>query len=330
MVHLTNKEDRITYLVDLFQSIDVREKGIEYVYDLLLEKQSIEDIKEFVDTTGISLKRVYKVIQLLEKLGLIQVYNRPMIVNVKDPISSWEAIISEKIKEVRTEADKKIEDCEISFQDFTEAYQLIPDDLNVPPVEFISINPKDYNPEFYKTDVIGEISHLKIAKGDKISTPFNRAMFDLLSNPDRVKNYGYEDIQSFCTEWNDALPTNPIKVLITEEYLNEILLLFKDAHSRNLISQLEELFHFKSLEIRITKNVLTNFILKQPRELLQYSTSPNNELLGLFASKQKEICDIFNVKFDEEFVQAMNLEEYYIRNISKPLDPLTQFVITVL
>ena len=329
-MHLTNKEDRITYLVDLFQSIDIREKGIEYVYDLLLEKQSIEDIKDFVDTTGISLKRVYKVIQLLEKLGLIQVYNRPMIVNVKDPIPSWEAIISEKIKEVRSEADKKIEDCETSFQSFTNAYQLTSEDLNVPPVEFISINPRDYTPDFYKTDIIGEISHLKIAKGDKISTPFNRAMFDLLENPDRVKEYGYKDIQSFCTEWNDALPANSIKVLITEEYLNEILLPFKNVQSRNLISHLEDRIHFNSLEIRLTQNVLTNFILKQPRELLQYSTSPNNELLGLFVSKQKEICDIFNVKFDEEFVKAMNLEEYFIKKLNKTLDPLTKFIITVL
>ncbi|MHA1518868.1 MAG: hypothetical protein ACTSRK_01670 [Promethearchaeota archaeon] len=327
---MTDKEDRITYLVDLFQSIDVREKGIEYLYDLLLEKQSIEDIKEFVDTTGISLKRVYKVIQLLEKLGLIQVYNRPMIVNVKDPIPSWEAIISEKIKEVRSEADKKIEDCEISFQGFTDAYQLTPDDLNVPPVEYISINPKDYTPDFYKTDIIGEISNLKIAKGDKISTPFNRTMFELLENPDRAKNYGYEDIQGFCKEWNNSLPEDPIKILITDEYLNEILLQFKNVKSRNLISQLGDQLRFSSLEIRITKNVLTNFILKKPRELLQYSTSPGNELLGLFATKQKEICDIFNLKFDEEFVSAMNLEEFYIKNLNKPLDPLTEFIITVL
>lgn len=317
-------------MVDLFQSIDIKEKGIEEIYDLLLQEQSIEDIKEFVDNTGTSLKRVYKVIQLLEKLGLVQVYNRPMIVNIKDPIPSWEAIISEKIKEIRAEADKRVEICEETFKSFIDTYELEPNDLTVPPVEFINIASVDYSPEFVKTEIIGSSKSLKIAKGDKIATPFNRNLFSLLQNSNIETKLKYQEIQKYCIEWRDVFPPISLKVLITEEYLNDILSFLERTMNSKLLGDLENSFNFSKLEVRITNNVLTNFILKDRKELLQYSTSPNNELIGLFSSRQHEICDIFTTKFDEEFRNARKLDEFYISELNKSLDSFTQFIISQL
>ncbi|MCF2140689.1 MAG: hypothetical protein K9W44_11600 [Candidatus Lokiarchaeota archaeon] len=325
-----NTDGRIAFLVDLFHSIDIREKGIEYIYDLLLQKQSVEDIKEFIDNSELSLKRTYKVIQLLEKLGLIQVYNRPMIVNIKDPISSWEILISEKIKQIRTEADRRIENCEICFHNFVDEYKLNPESISVPPVEFININPNDYSPDFFKNEIIGKAKSFCIAKGDIIKTSFNEKLKLLIKNISVSDLESQNTFLSYCKEWKEAIPSLTLEVLITEEYLHNKLEIFKEKEISFIEDLVKSEIKFDSIKIKVTKNVLTNFLLKNNNELIQYSTSPDNALIGLFISRQHEICEIFTKKYTYEFDNAINLDSYYIKNFNRSLTIFEIFYLTLI
>ncbi|MHA1777023.1 MAG: hypothetical protein DRO88_09310 [Promethearchaeia archaeon] len=325
-----NQEERITFLVDLFHAIDIREKGIEYVYDILLQKQSVADIKEFVEISGISLKRTYKVIQLLEKLGLIQVYNRPMIVNIKNPITSWEILISEKIKEIRLEADHRIENCEISFQNFLRTYNLNPDNISVPPVEFISISATHYTPKFFNSDIVGESEVIKFVKGDIIKTPFNEKLKNILKKISEDKEGTVVMLKDYCKKWQSAIPNINIEVLLTEDYVHSINDMMKDINFRKLEDETKADINLPSINIRVSSKVITNFLLRDNRELIQYSTSPDNSLIGLFISRQSEIYDIFAEKYKHEFNHAVNLDQYYIKNFNRPVTLFEMFFLTLM
>lgn len=329
-----NQEERIAFLVDLFHAIDIREKGIEYIYDILLQKQSVDDIKEFVDIGGITLKRAYKVIQILEKLGLIQVYNRPMIVNLKDPINSWEELISEKVKEIKLEADKKIEGCELSFQNFLDAYNLKTEKISVPPVEFISVNPSDYDPKFFESDIIGDAKILKFVKGDVIKTPFMEDLKRLLIALSEKDEKTLNNLITFCKNWKEALPVNlpkeSLEILLTEDYVKSITEFEKLHDFRLLEDQLKMHIQLPPMQIKVSSKVLTNFLLRDNKELIQYSTSPDNALIGLFISRQREIYDIFAEKYQHEFNQAENLEKYFIEKLNRPVTLLEIFIFTLM
>ena len=112
---VSENKSKFASLIDLFDSIDVIEKGIEQVYDFLLKSKTVDDLKILVDTLDLNLKRVYKVTSALKELGLIQIYNRPMKIQLLDPITSWETLIHEKISSIRKTAEEKAENCTGSF-----------------------------------------------------------------------------------------------------------------------------------------------------------------------------------------------------------------------
>ena len=63
------------------------------------------------------------------------------------------------------------------------------------------------------------------------------------------------------------------------------------------------------MDIKIHEGAVGNFIVKDNRELYQYSINPSNLLIGMFVSRQQEIIDIFKNKFDEKFEEAQPLDE---------------------
>ncbi|MHA1522705.1 MAG: hypothetical protein ACTSRK_21275, partial [Promethearchaeota archaeon] len=80
------------YLHDLFEAIDIREKGIEKVYHFLLMNKTIDDPKSIVTTTNLGLKRIYKIFGVLKELGLVKIIDRPMKITINPPIPAWEMI----------------------------------------------------------------------------------------------------------------------------------------------------------------------------------------------------------------------------------------------
>lgn len=45
-----------------------------------------------------------------EELGLIQIYNRPMKIQLLDPTTSWQTLINAKVGKIRKTAEEKIDE----------------------------------------------------------------------------------------------------------------------------------------------------------------------------------------------------------------------------
>ena len=102
------QQQSFSKLIDIFDAIDVHEKGIEQVYHYLLTHQIIEDIKKCSDDLDLPIKRVYKIFSVLKEIALIQVYDRPMKIILNPPLSAWETIISDRIQKMRDQLNEKV------------------------------------------------------------------------------------------------------------------------------------------------------------------------------------------------------------------------------
>ncbi|MFW9950218.1 MAG: hypothetical protein ACFFKA_08845 [Candidatus Thorarchaeota archaeon] len=82
-------------LSSLFDALGVIEKGIEKIYHYLLQHKRIDNLKEVSMQFDLTLKRGYKICAVLNDLGLVQIYDRPMKILAKSPpIAIWQIIIN--------------------------------------------------------------------------------------------------------------------------------------------------------------------------------------------------------------------------------------------
>lgn len=305
-------QDPFSKLVDLFDAIDIHEKGIEIVYDYLINNHTIEDPKSIYQTLGLSLKRIYKIFSVLKDLELVQVYSRPMKVILNDPVTSWEKIVSDKIKQIRIESNEKITNCEMHFKDMVESYNLIPEQPSLPPVEYINILGDREPIDLINNELLGgSIKKIYISKGIRVEVEFIEHLYNLLTSISYRKKSGYSDIDDIIDKWNKGFPSHSFNVLLSEEYLEDTIQ--KISKTRIDPSELELLAKklTPQIEVRVSKNTIGNFIIKEDEELLQYSVDPSNKLLGMFVSRQKEIIDVFSNKFAEMYSQSIEISQYF-------------------
>ncbi len=315
-----DSEEAFSKLVDLFDAIDITEKGIEIVYNYLLLNQIIKDPKSISETLGLSLKRIYKIFSVLKDLGLVQVYSRPMKVTLTDPITSWEKIISEKIKEIRLDSDKRISRCENNLSLMIETYNLLPQQPSLPPVEYISLSNEKEIIDIITHEVFNSCSEVFITKGLRVDFSF----YDKIYNKFEGKKIISPELKSQITNILTHFENIQFKALISEDYIDEYVNRL-ETFSFDKMDQLETLNKFiSSIEIKISKNTIGNFIIKEDTELMQYSVDPSNKVLGLFVSRQKEIIDVFMNKFNELYSKSIDLPTYFnkIKKKIKPIDIL--------
>ncbi|UYP48531.1 hypothetical protein NEF87_004816 [Candidatus Lokiarchaeum ossiferum] len=299
-------------LVDLFDAIDINEKGIEIVYDYLIKNHTIEDPKSIYQTLGLSLKRIYKIFSVLKDLELVQVYSRPMKVILNDPITSWEKIVSDKIKQIRIESNEKITNCEMQFKSMIDSYNLIPEQPSLPPVEYINILGDNEPIDFINNELLGgPEKNIFISKGLRVKIDFIEHLYSLLSSKAYRKKNGYANFGEILEKWNKDFPNHTFNVLLSEEYLEETIL--KIAQTKIDPSELKILTEKMNpnIEVRVSQNTIGNFIIKEDEELLQYSVDPSNTLLGAFISRQKEIIDVFSNKFSEMYSQSVEISQFF-------------------
>jgi len=287
---------KFSSLIDLFGSINVVEKGIEQVYDFLLKEKTVEDLKVLVDELGLNLKRVYKICSVLKDLGLVQIYYRPMKIQLLNPITSWETLIHSKITEINNEANEKEQKCYNSFDQMVNSYNL--EKIKQQPVEFISfLGSVDLESELYS---ILSNNDILIAHGIWYNYNYDRIMEFLSKNE--------EDLSHFSNILS-SIPETKINVLISDEYLEA----FKDSKIMQKYNKLNEIFNDVlsgelKIDIRITPQSFSSFIVKDNSTLLQPSFDPNDNLLGYFISQHQEIVEIFADKFNTLFDGAKPIE----------------------
>jgi len=311
-------------LSQLFDSIGIIEKGIERIYHYLLVNKRIDNLKEVCNQFNLSLKRGYKVCSVLSDLGLVQIYDRPMKIHLATPtLELLQNLIHQRVEDLQNQFQEKRDKCEVALKTFINNYKL---EEQVPqePVEFIKYDLKNLDESYHSLLAQKEC---KIAIGIR----YNNTLIDYI-HEDRFKTIT-EEVQDAIRFGMNRIKENlkqiNVKVIFNSEVIKELLaseefeLLIKHVEPFNM--------QFKGITIHVTDEDFSNFSLTSPKnELIQPSFDPTNILIGIYVSRNKNIYQIFNDKFDEIFEKGIPLNQFLTQNEDVSIKSLSETQIFVL
>ncbi|MHA1931730.1 MAG: hypothetical protein ACW96X_04265 [Promethearchaeota archaeon] len=309
-------------LSQLFDSIGIIEKGIERIYHYLLVNKRIDNLKEVCNQFNLSLKRGYKVCSELSDLGLVQIYDRPMKIHLATPtLELWQNLIHQRVEDLQNQFQEKRGKCEVALKTFINKYKL-EEQVSQEPVEFIKYDLKNLDESYHS--LLAE-DECKIAIGIRYNNPLLEYIHE-----DRSKTIS-EDVQDGIRFGMNRIIENlkqiNVKVIFNSEVIKELLvskefeLLTKHVESFNM--------QFKSVTIHVTDEDFSNFSLTD-NELIQPSFDPTNILIGVYVSRNKNIYQIFNVKFDEIFEKGIPIDQFLTQNEDISIRSLSETQIFVL
>ncbi len=309
-------DENFIQLSNLFNSLGIIEKGIERIYHYLLKYKRIENLKEVCKKYDLSQKRVYKIINVLSGMELVQIYDRPMKVNLATPILPiWQRIINQRIEELLNEfQDKKLK-CESSFDLFVGTYNL-KEEVAQEPIEFINFSFDNFEEIYYP---LHAEKACKIAVGIRYANPLIASLQE--NSMEDVPNHLRDSLLSAMTKIKEYIKKINIQAIFNNELLNELIyskefsILSKHIESQN--------FEFKNIEVHITEESFSNFSLTD-NELIQPSFDPTNKLMGSYISRNENIYQIFYDKFNEIFEKGIPLNQYLQHMKDSPITNLTE------
>lgn len=303
-------------LSQLFDAIAIIEKGIDKIYHYLLVHKRIENLKDICETFNLSLKRGYKVASVLNDLELVQIYDRPMKIQLSMPIVPiWQKIINSRIQVLRREFEEKRGRCETFFEDFIKKYNL-KDEPQPEPVEFLSFNITNIQDMLY---VFLQGDEARIALGFRyensiVATIKQRSSQDL---PDEFQKAIREGMTLIKQRGNIL----DLKVIFSADYLETTLNTVEFDYFTKRFAPFG--IKFKNLEARVVKEDFSNFDLTKD-ELIQPSFDPTNKLIGAYISRNKGIYQIFSDKFNEIFKSGTLINDYLKQDKSLKKDSITE------
>ena len=309
-------------LSQLFDSIGIIEKGIEKIYHYLLLNKRIDNLKEVCNQFNLSLKRGYKICSVLSDLELVQIYDRPMKIHIATPILGlWQNIIHKRIEHLQNQFDEKRDKCETAIDEFVKIYEL-EEQVSQEPVEFINYNLKNFD-ESHHTFLAQK--ECKIAIGIRYNNPLAI----------RIQEHGFDNIpedtrDSMTAGMNrikDNLKNVDVQVIFNSEVIKELL----TSEVFELLTKHVERFdiQFKSMTIHVTDEDFSNFSLTDS-ELIQPSFDPTNILIGIYISRNANIYNIFDVKFNEIFENGIPINQYIATEKDIQIDTLSETQLFVL
>ncbi|TFF92829.1 MAG: hypothetical protein EU544_06780 [Promethearchaeota archaeon] len=319
--------DEADFLVlsQLFDSIGIIEKGIDRIYHYLLKNKRIEDLKKICSDFGLSLKRGYKVASVLNDLELVQIYDRPMKIQLATPVVPiWQKIINTRIEQLRKEFQEKKDKSENTFEEFLRNYNL-KEEIIPEPVEFLSYSIDNFD-DLYYTYIAS--NRARMALGIRYENPLIPIIKDNIDGdlPKETKEILEGGIESLKKNLEDL----DLKIIFSEDFLKNTL------HSEEFEYLLKKMgsfgIKFKSLEVRVFMEDFSNFSLTED-ELIQPSFDPTNKLIGAYISRNEKIYQIFSDKFNEIFDQAFPLVDYLKKSEEFKVNSLNEtecFVLTLL
>ncbi|MHA2039474.1 MAG: hypothetical protein ACW98X_23870 [Promethearchaeota archaeon] len=312
-------------LSQLFDSIGIIEKGIERIYHHLLVNKRIDNLKEVCNQFSLSLKRGYKVCSVLSDLGLVQIYDRPMKIHLATPtLDLWQNLIHHRVEDLQNQFQEKRDRCEVSLKGFINKYRL-EEQVSQEPVEFINYDLKNLDESYHSLLAANEC---KIAVGIR----YNNPLIDYI-HEDRYEDIT-EDAQGAIrfgmTRIKENLKKINVKVIFNSEVIKELL---ESKEYKLLINHIEPFdMQFKDITIHVTEEDFSNFSLTD-NELIQPSFDPTNILIGIYVSRNKNIYQIFNDKFDEIFEKGIPINEFLDQNEDLSINSLSEtqtFVLCVM
>lgn len=289
-------------LSSLFDAIGIIEKGIEKIYHYLLTHKRIDNLTEVSTQFNLTLKRGYKICAVLNDLGLVQIYDRPMKIHLTTPpISIWQTILNERIEELSQLFQEKKEEAENALSDFIQNYNLS-EQITQEFVEFVNYNLKNIGETYHS--FLAE-KECKIAIGIRYENEFSSVIkkYGISSIPEDLS----ESMQSGITKIKENLINIDIQVIFSTEVINELLVSEEFELISNYLKQYDLLF--KNISVRVTDEDFSNFNLTDS-ELVQPSFDPTNKLIGAYISRNTNIYQIFNDKFSELYEKGIPLTQF--------------------
>jgi len=286
----------------LFDAIGVIEKGIEKIYHYLLQHKRIDNLKRVSEQFDLTLKRGYKICAVLNDLGLVQIYDRPMKILAKSPpISIWQRIINDRIEELSSLFQEKKENAENALEDFIQNYNFT-EQVTQEFVEFINYDLNNFDETYISFMAEREC---KIALGIRYENELSSAIkkHGILNIPKDLN----DALRSGMTKIKDNLVNIDIQVIFSTELIKELLL----SEEFKLVSNYLDLYDlkFKNLDVRVTDEDFSNFNLTDS-ELVQPSFDPTNKLIGAYISRNVNIYQIFYEKFNELYEKGKPLSQF--------------------
>ena len=312
-------------LSQLFDSIGIIEKGIERIYHYLLLNKRIDNLKEVCNQFSLSLKRGYKVCSVLSENGLVQIYDRPMKIHLATPtLELWQNLIHQRVEDLQNQFQEKRDKCEVALKTFISNYKL---EEQVPqePVEFIKYDLRNLDESYHALLAQKEC---KIAIGIR----YNNPLIDYIHEDWRktISEDVQESVQLGMNRIKENLAQINVKVIFNSEVIKELL---SSTEFALLIEHVEPFnIQFKNIIIHVTDEDFSNFSLTD-EELIQPSFDPTNILIGIYVSRNKNIYQIFNDKFEEIFEKGIPINQFLTQDENIPLKSLSEtqtFVLCVM
>ncbi len=309
----------------LFDSIGIIEKGIERIYHYLLVNKRIENLKEVCNTFNLSLKRGYKVCSVLSDLGLVQIYDRPMKIHLATPtLELWQNLIHQRVEDLQNQFQEKRDKCEVALNTFISNYKL-EEQIPQEPVEFIKYDLKNLDESYH---FLLAQKECKIAIGIR----YNNPLIDYIHEDWRktISEDVQESVKLGMNRIKENLAQINVKVIFNSEVIRELL---SSKEFALLIEHVEPFnIQFKNIIIHVTDEDFSNFSLTD-EELIQPSFDPTNILIGIYVSRNKNIYQIFNDKFEEIFEKGIPINQFLTQDENIPLKSLSEtqtFVLCVM
>ena len=296
-------EDEFIQISNLFNSLGIIEKGIERIYHYLLKNKRIDNLKEVCDHYNLSLKRGYKICSVLNDLELVQIYDRPMKVNLTTPlVSIWQKLISKRIQALKYVFEDEKQRCSAYLDEFITKYNLKSLEAPQEPVELLLFDIKKIDEMYYP---FLTRSKCKIAAGIRYENPLISFI-----RTNSIKEIG-DNLKNSIIESMNKIKENLSNINIQVVFNNELALeLLTSKEFAVLYEQIEPVeFEFKSIKVHITEEHFSNFILTD-EELIQPSFDPTNKLMGSFISRNENIYHIFYAKFNELFEKGIPINNF--------------------
>ncbi|TFG21139.1 MAG: hypothetical protein EU529_13945 [Promethearchaeota archaeon] len=301
---MTIREEFIQ-LSNLFNSLGIIEKGIEKIYHHLLENKKIENLKEVSLQYNLTLKRGYKICSVLSDLDLVQIYDRPMKINLANPIIPiWQKLINKRIEDLRIEFENEKNRCTTFLDEFIKRYKLKSIEATQEPVELLIFDINNIDEIYYP---FLTQSKCKIATGIRYENPLIPYIRTNLS----------KEIEENLIESMNKIKKNLKNLRIQVVFNNELITsLLKSKEFKVLTENFNPIdFEVKNLEVHITEEDFSNFSLTDD-ELIQPSFDPTNKLMGSYITRNEKIYQIFNEKFNDLFEKGVPINNFISKQIS--------------
>ncbi|TFG00724.1 MAG: hypothetical protein EU540_04960 [Promethearchaeota archaeon] len=296
--------DEFIQLSNLFNSLGIIEKGIEKIYHHLLEYKKIENLKEVSLQYNLTLKRGYKICSVLSDLDLVQIYDRPMKINLANPIIPiWQKLINKRIEDLRTEFENEKNRCTTFLDEFIKRYKLKSIEATQEPVELLIFDINNIDEMYYP---FLTQSKCKIASGIRYENPLIPY----------IRTNTLKEIEESLIKSMNKIKKNLKNLTIQAVFNNELIIsLLKSKEFKVLIENIDSDFKFRNIEVHITEDDFSNFSLTDD-ELIQPSFDPANKLMGSYITRNEKIYQIFNEKFNDLFEKGVPINSFISKQSS--------------